>query len=184
MKTLTQLSLAVLFLLVTSSCEKRSCKNVTCASYQTCNAGYCLCPNGYEGDTCNIISATKFIGNWRATENCINDNGSYYNFGPYYTNIYATVPGSAVYGVNIIYFNTLLGGGPVYAQILNTTSTSEGITLYIPPQTLPNGVVITAGSQGYYSPPAIAGVKPTMTITVNYNYQGNSNTCTENFYKQ
>jgi hypothetical protein len=180
MKKLTTLLLVALSVLAISSCDKHSCAKVVCASYQMCYNGDCLCPNGYEGDTCSVLSSTKFIGNWQVTENCSPDQSSF----PYYsTNILPTNTGNPNYAVNVIYFNYLLGSGPVYAQILNTTSTYEGLTLYIPPQSLGNGVVIS-GSQGYYSPPVINGAEPTMTITMNYSYQGNSYTCTESFHKQ
>ncbi len=114
-------------------------------------------------------------------ENCSPDPS---NFGPYYTNIYPTTTANSNYAPNLIYFNILFGTGPVYAEILNTSATYEGLTLYIPPQNLSNGVSILAGSQGYYSPPVISGAQATMTITINYTYLGNSYTCLENFHKQ
>ncbi len=181
MKGLTKVLFVALSLLAISACEKKSCKNVVCASYQTCYQGACLCLNGYEGDTCSVLSSTKFIGDWQVLENCAPDPS---NFGVYYTNIRATIVGTTYYAPNVIYFDILFGTGPVYAQILNTSATSEGTTIYIPPQTLSNGVAILAGSQGYYSPAVNAGAKPTMTVTMNYSYQGTSYTCTESFRKQ
>ena len=150
-------------------------------SFQTCKNGECLCLDGFEGDTCSVLSSTKFTGNWQVSENCSPDPP---NFGPYFTNISPTPATSAYYGINVIYFNLLLGSGPVYAQILNSSPSVEGVTVYIPPQTLSNGVSILGGSQGMYSPPVINGAKPTMNITVNYSYQGNSYTCYETFRKQ
>lgn len=181
MKLLPKLLFIVLSLLTISACTKKSCSNVTCASYQTCNAGACLCPNGYEGDTCGVLSATKYIGNWLVVESCSPDPN---NFGNYYTNIRATVPGTVYYAPNVISFDILFGTGPVYAQILNASPTSQGLSIYIPPQTLSNGVAILGGSQGYFSAPIVAGGKPSMTITVNYSYQGNSYSCMESFHKQ
>ena len=181
MKSLLKLLFVASALLAVSACEKKSCAHVTCPSYQTCLNGTCLCPNGYEGDTCGVLSATKFIGDWQVSENCITDPA---NFGLYYTNIHGTALGSTYYAPNVIYFDILFGSGPVYAQILNSTPTSEGITIYIPPQNLTNGVSILAGTQGYYSPPVTAGGKPTMSISVNYTYQGNTFSCIESLHKQ
>ena len=181
MKGLSKFLFVALSLLAISACEKKSCKNVSCAAYQTCNAGECLCLNGYEGDTCSVLSSTKFIGDWQVSENCSPDPP---NFGIYYTNIRATVTGTTYYAPNVIYFDILFGSGPVYAQILNTTATSEGLTIYIPPQNLTSGVSILGGSQGNYSPPAYAGAKPTMSVTINYSYQGTNYSCFETFRKQ
>jgi hypothetical protein len=181
MKSFTKILFVVLSLLAISACEKKSCKNVVCASYQTCNAGQCLCQNGYEGDTCSVLSSTKYIGDWQVVENCSPDPP---NFAVYYTNIRATIMGSTYYAPNVIYFDILLGSGPVYAQILNTSASSEGLSIYIPPQNLTNGVSIQGGSQGYYSAAVNQGAKPTMSITINYSYQGNSYTCYETFRKQ
>ena len=181
MKRFLRVFLGFLLLLFISACEKKSCSNVACPSYQVCKNGACQCLDGYEGDTCSVLSSTKFLGNWMVNENCSPDPA---NFGVYYTNIYATTPNSTYYGVNVLYFNILFGSGPVYAEILNTSAAAEGITLYIPPQNLSNGVSILAGSQGYYSPPVISGAKATMSITMNYSYQGNNYTCYENFHKQ
>jgi len=182
MKKSMQVFLVLLILLAVSGCEKKSCSHVTCASYETCKNGTCLCLDGYEGDTCSVLSETKFIGNWQVNENCSPDPA---NFGVYYTNIYATTTANVgYYAPNVIYFNILLGSGPVYAQIINTSPSTEGVTLYIPPQNLNNGVSILGGSQGYYSAPVVSGAQPTMTITMNYSYQGNSYTCYENFHKQ
>ena len=181
MKKLIQISFVALLLFAISACEKKSCSSVVCASYQFCYSGECLCPNGYEGDTCSVLSSTKYTGNWLVIENCGADPT---NFSGYSTNIAPTVTGTTYYAPNVIYFNFLFGSGPVYAQLLNSSAASEGLTIYIPPQTLSNGVSILSGSQGYYSAPVIAGGKPTMSITVNYAYQGNSYTCTESFRKQ
>ena len=181
MQRLIQLLLVVLTLSAISACEKKSCANVVCASNQMCNAGQCICYNGYEGDSCSVLSVTKYIGNWQVIENCAPDPS---NFGGYFTNIHTTVTGTTYYAPNVIYFDILFGSGPVYAQILNASPSSEGLTIYIPPQNLTNGVTILPASQGYYSAPVISGGHATMSITVNYSYQGNNYSCTESFHKQ
>lgn len=48
--------------------EKDPCLNVKCLNGGTCASGLCNCATGYEGDSCSIVSRTKFLGNWTAKD--------------------------------------------------------------------------------------------------------------------
>ncbi len=52
------------------SCDKQSCQDVQCGYRQTCVNGDCVCPNGYEGDNCQIESRDKFLGRYQVYKNC------------------------------------------------------------------------------------------------------------------
>lgn len=56
--------------LLSGSCDKRSCENVTCGFRQTCINGECVCPNGYEGDNCEVRSRDKMLGIYNVFTSC------------------------------------------------------------------------------------------------------------------
>jgi hypothetical protein len=51
-----------------TSCNKDECKDVTCLNGGTCSGGNCVCLAGYEGVSCETLSATKFVGTWNVSE--------------------------------------------------------------------------------------------------------------------
>ncbi len=176
---ITKLFFAAIFLLTISSCDKRSCTKVVCASYQTCYEGQCLCPDGYEGTDCTTSSLTKYIsngGNWYVTENC---GGS---APPNFSNYSVYMEADPIHGANYLAITPLLTYGTVYAEILNTSPSSEGNTIFIPAQSL--GGVQIANSQGTYFPPSTSGGSASIILTLNYTSNGISYSCQETFYKQ
>ncbi len=56
--------------MVFTSCTEDKCKDVVCENGGLCNVddGTCDCPAGYEGESCESLSKTKFIKNWNATD--------------------------------------------------------------------------------------------------------------------
>jgi len=179
MERFTKIFFAAILLLTISSCDKKSCKNVVCASYQTCYNGQCICPDGSEGANCATLSATKYTGSWNVSENC--GGGTPPNFTGY--NVYiAPVPAGNGYGINTVTITPLFGVGTVYAEILNTDPNNMGTVVYIPQQNL-GGIQISA-SYGNFFTSGISGSQPTMTITLNYTSGGIGYSCQENFYKQ
>lgn len=54
------------------ACESDPCKDATdrCLNGAECDAvdGGCLCAAGYEGDSCSVVSRTRFIGDYTAKE--------------------------------------------------------------------------------------------------------------------
>lgn len=61
-----------ILLLTFVACDNQSCENVRCPFGRTCVLGDCLCPAGYEGDNCNILSRDKYLGTYQVNENCAN----------------------------------------------------------------------------------------------------------------
>jgi hypothetical protein len=50
-------------------CGPDPCKpKFNCGANGTCLEGICNCSDGYEGDSCEIASSTKFIGRWKGQE--------------------------------------------------------------------------------------------------------------------
>ena len=76
MKFLKQILLSALLLsgivitVVYTSCVQNVCDNVTCQNGGSCNAGLCNCPNGYEGNQCQTLSTTKYLGTYSGTTSC------------------------------------------------------------------------------------------------------------------
>ncbi len=62
--TITGLFIVGLFFLATyfSSCEHDACvaRNIQCQNNGVCRDGNCLCPSGYEGDSCQFKVNEKF----------------------------------------------------------------------------------------------------------------------------
>ena len=176
MKTLAQIFFSALILFSFSACEKKSCKNVVCASYQTCNAGDCLCPNGYEGDTCSVLSSTKYLCSWTVSENC---EGSLSGLPTYYS---VNISLNPQYAFNDLAITALFGVGTFYAEIMNENGTTAGTYIYFPAQSF-NGIQVTPSSGTYYAP-SVNGGTAEILLTLNYIYQGNSYSCIETFHKQ
>ena len=62
-------SLAFLFLLGFSSCEKDACEGLDCGTGQ-CMAGSCFCDSLHEGLNCELLASEKFKGIWTAGDIC------------------------------------------------------------------------------------------------------------------
>lgn len=54
--------------LLMNSCEPDSCKDITCPANKLCYQGACVCPNGFEGENCELNSVDRFIGNYDVNE--------------------------------------------------------------------------------------------------------------------
>lgn len=65
--------LGVATTLVYTSCEKDSCLDLKCLNGGTCTDGYCRCPSGYEGPTCNERIVDKFLGTYVGDTKCVSD---------------------------------------------------------------------------------------------------------------
>lgn len=65
----TALIILVLFAFTAqfSSCVHDACvaRNVTCKNNGTCRDGDCICPSGYEGDSCQFRVNQKFAGYYK-----------------------------------------------------------------------------------------------------------------------
>jgi hypothetical protein len=53
-----------------TSCNKDECKDVVCQNAGTCSGGTCICPTGYEGSRCEILSRDKMAGTYIGSEIC------------------------------------------------------------------------------------------------------------------
>lgn len=101
------LGVAAVFTTVTvSSCNDDPCKSIVCAYGGTCADGDCICPSGYEGTHCEVVTREKYRGVWTVFE-----DGTATNPAPPYqvsfvngegatdmtlTNFYNTFPGNDI----------------------------------------------------------------------------------------
>jgi hypothetical protein len=53
-----------------TACNKNHCGNVVCLHLGVCNDGSCLCPTGFEGNNCEILSRDKFIFTYNGGDTC------------------------------------------------------------------------------------------------------------------
>lgn len=66
-----QLIGALLLVFAFSGCDIDRCENVICDGPESvCVDGVCICPPGYEGPNCDVLSSDKYVGNYRVNESC------------------------------------------------------------------------------------------------------------------
>jgi hypothetical protein len=138
-----------------SSCDK-SCGD--CGPIKTCQQGQCLCPQGYEGDNCEILSATKFIGTYQVYDQYASSFNGMTSQGPYNDYIIAGSKNDEVVFSN---FENL---GISVQAIINTNN------IAIPSQTIGSFTVEGQGTFNTYS--------RTMTIQANLSTQTSSTAAT------
>ena len=62
--------LATALLVVHSSCKRDdNCKGVVCQHKGTCSSGFCVCPSGVGGDTCQTIYSHLYDNKYSGTAN-------------------------------------------------------------------------------------------------------------------
>ena len=165
---------------------KKNCSSTVCRTYgynanlgftvsEICFNGYCGCPNGLEGDSCQTFSILKYFqpsASWQATEGCSGNSS-----GPYPVNMTYN-SGSTPY-TNVFYINGLFGGGAQIEVDIASNTSHQGINLTIPQQTIGNA---TFYGSGLYSRNGGLG-----RITLNMDYivnNGNDFPCTVLLYQQ
>jgi len=150
--------LSVVFI---SSCKKNDkdpCVGVVCKSYQVCYGGVCGCPTGYEGDSCNILSATRFVGNYQVNETCFNQPGLYYTSNISY----------GFQDYEVIISNILGSGYQVEANV-------SGLYISIPEQSFGSSRIV---GEGVYQP-----FYNRIQFQYEYNFNGVSRSCTAYFQR-
>jgi hypothetical protein len=171
--------------ILAGSCKK-SCSSITCHTYgyipslginnqrEVCFNGYCGCPNGYEGDSCQILSAVKFLqpsSTWSASDQC---SGS----ANYYVNFFSNSGNNT--GINVLYISGILnnGGTPMEVDIVSDNN-HKGNTLSIPAQTI--GSFSINPSIGTYTPNGSIG---RVVLNLDYTDANGEHNCTINLYQQ
>lgn len=101
-----------------SSCNDDPCKAIICSYGGTCVEGDCICPSGYEGTHCEVVTRERYKGVWTVFENGTVTNPAQYNLT--FTN--GTNPTELVISN---FYNRFPG------EVLNVRV--KGDTLFIPP---------------------------------------------------
>ncbi len=78
------LTLAIFTAIAYTSCKKDKCENVICLNLGACDEGSCVCPIGYEGDRCEILSRDKFIFTYNGHDTCNIDTTKTFESYPIY----------------------------------------------------------------------------------------------------
>ncbi len=69
---------SVCMFLLTGCDPNRKCDKANCPPQTQCVQGQCLCPNGLEGEFCEILSYEKYLGTYQVSENCNPGQGRQY----------------------------------------------------------------------------------------------------------
>ena len=170
MGTLTKILILAAFLVTISSCDKTSCKKVTCGSGLECVTGKCVCADGTEGANCATDSYVKYERNLSTcyvSESCS-------PIAPWSsTNVFIQHNPS---NKDQLYINNLFNGmcNPIVALII-TTADNKGNSLQIPSQNCSGNSISGTGSFD----------ESTNRIYLQLDYTYNNGTdyqCTENLY--
>ncbi len=174
--------LCVLFCLGTLSVGcKKGCG--TCRSYgytsgvnntyqgytaQVCYNNFCSCPNGFEGDSCQVYSYYKYVSpspTWAVTDGC-SGNSNYYvtmfTNPPYYNNFFIS--------------NMFNSSTQLTVNILSSPNNTS--SLYIQSQTI--GAITVSGT-GTYS---TSGGLGKITLNLDFNNNGIDEPCVMYLYQQ
>ena len=135
-------------------CEEKKCSN----PFQVCENGNCGCSAGLEGDSCNIYSATKFLGKYQVNENC--PNLSNQNFTSFISS------GSRYYQVTI---------ENIVNSNYSVTATVSGNYISIPEQPFGSSRIV---GEGTYQP-----LNNRIQMQYEYNVNGVSRSCNATFQK-
>jgi len=162
---------AVIFLFLTiASCKKKDCSTTVCGYNQVCNTGNCYCRDGYEGDSCNILSAPRYVNgnrNYIVQEICSGSSGSNYN-------AYITAGYSNPAQIDI---NGFLPDGYTITAFIRGSTDKKGTFIEIPSQTLGGSGTVTG--QGNYDL-----VNNRIVINFEYTLNQQNKACTHTFYPQ
>jgi hypothetical protein len=176
-------SLCILLCLATvSSGCKKGCG--TCRSYgsnsvsylqpyssQVCYNNFCTCPNGLEGDSCQIYTINKYLlpsSTWQVADAC---SGS--------STYYVSMTTSTTYPYTVLYISGLFNLGTYVEADILSSSNNTSTTLNIPQQTVAGN---TFFGTGIYS---VNGSVGKITMNIDYtNSAGLEFPCTVYLYQQ
>jgi hypothetical protein len=113
-----------------TSCNNDPCKAIICAYGGTCTEGDCICPSGYEGTHCEVVTRDKYEGVWTVFE-----DGSSTMAAQYEVKI---IKGSGNTDMIISNFYNRFPGAQVNVRV-------KGDSLFIPQQTVDNYTIEGAG---------------------------------------
>ena len=114
-----------------TSCNNDPCKAIVCAYGGTCTDGDCLCPSGYEGTHCEIVTRKKYEGVWTVFEDGTSTNPAQYEI--------KIVNGQGNTDMIISNFYNRFPGNQVNIRV-------KGDSLFIPQQTVNNYTIEGYGS--------------------------------------
>src|SRR5271157_1742979 len=64
------LTLAAFSIVIYTACNKNKCRKVICINNGVCYGGNCVCPIGFEGARCEVLSRDKFIFTYNGSDLC------------------------------------------------------------------------------------------------------------------
>ncbi len=85
------LSIALLSAVTYTACKKDPCENVVCMNLGACDGGKCVCPTGFEGDRCEVLSRDKLVKTFNGRDTC-NKDTAFYAVYPIYFRAMLTDP--------------------------------------------------------------------------------------------
>lgn len=141
------------------------CKDVTCSNGGVCDEGDCVCATGYEGTDCATEMRTKFVGTWTFIDGCYPGTTNNSTFS------------TSADGITKITITNILGstlGGTAKGDI-------NGSNITIPSQSITDNASDPWTIQGMSTGTLSSN---TFSISIQYTYGTNTETCLLTFTKQ
>lgn len=151
---------------------KSGCDKVVCKVSQVCKNGTCFCKDGYEGANCDVYSATKFIGNYTASQNCTPSGGNnifYPTIQQYSSNVSELTIGNFIQGYQIVAY-------------LRADAANSGTYMEIPEQQLTGTSSDVVSGNGTLSKTSSGFTQ--INVQVNYRLGGQDYACYQTWTKQ
>lgn len=171
-KILGKVMAMVLFFFLVAGCKKKDCSATVCGYNQVCNSGNCYCRDGYEGDSCNILSYPNYVGNYNVSYSC---NGAGSGIYPCYIAHNSSDP-------SILEVSNFLNYYTFYAQIKGATD-KKGNNVYVSSQTLIGGNGTTDIIEGTGTLDHLGNGQTRINFQFNYHYNNQDYACTHTFIK-
>lgn len=109
----------------------RPCENVICLNGGTCKDGLCYCPVGYEGLKCATKWSEKFLGYYKASDECYTGTNNFY---------FVNITPILEYANKMTIHNL---GTACPGTLLEAVINPEKTTFHIPSQTTCNNIYIS-----------------------------------------
>jgi hypothetical protein len=85
------LTIALFSAITYTACKKDPCENVICMNLGACDGGKCVCPVGFEGARCEVLSRDKLVKTFNGRDTCTSDT-TFYGVYPIYFRAMLTDP--------------------------------------------------------------------------------------------
>ena len=165
--------IAFALIALNQGCTK-DCSKMVCGYNQVCTEAQCYCVNGYEGDSCNKLAGTKYIGRtWYVQDGC---------FGTGTGNVYFQAANPGTSAVDHLLLYNLGSGSPIDVYIKSSVDHMGNYLAISPDGQSINGSTTISGHGQYTTSTSGAITTTRITFYITKNQSGVETECTVTLY--